>query len=167
MLQVAEALDGVLIITIDNNEGRPGDVEVLKGLDGSFGAGCRPIPRVDNDDLAVHRTVTQGRAKGELHHLLGGALGVLARLRSESNTTTGPLRRTGGTLTGVTGALLLEGLLTATRNLGAGLGALGAGTTLGQLRRYDLVHDRDVGLHTEDGFGQFDRAVGCAGGRKK
>ena len=49
---------------------------------------------------------------------------IAARLRSKRDTAVYPLRRTGGTLSCVTGTLLLPGLSSATGNLGAGEGRL-------------------------------------------
>ncbi len=61
-----------------------------------------------------------------------------------------PVRAAGGTLTSTTRALLLPRLGAATTDLGAGLGAVGAGTTGGELRGDDLVHHRDVRFDAED-----------------
>ena len=89
--------------------------------------------------------------------LLVDLLGVLARLRSEGDTAAAVVRCTDRALTGVTRALLLVGLATATGDLGASLRALGACTAMGELGGDGLVHDRDVRLDAEHVIGELDR----------
>src|ERR687891_562807 len=75
-----------------------------------------------------------------------------------------PLWRPDGALAGPSGALLAPGLGAAAPHLGPRLGRLGAGTTGGELGSHHLVHDRDVGLHAEQGVVDVDRSRRAAGG---
>ncbi len=91
-------------------------------------------------------------------HLLGRALRVVARLRPVHDATTGHLRRADRALTGVTRALLLEGLAAGARDLAATLGRVRALASRRELRDDDLVDERDVRLDVEQRGGQLDRA---------
>jgi hypothetical protein len=73
--------------------------------------------------------------------------------------TAAHLRSTERTLTGATGSLLLERLLTGTRDLSVTLGALGALASSSQLGYYYLVDKWNVGLDVE----QVCRKLGGAG----
>ncbi len=126
--------------------------------------GSLETPRVDDDDLAVGGTIAERRTQSELDHLLGGLLVVLARLRAVGDATTAHVRRTAGALAGVAGALLLERLLATAADFGAGLGALRATATSGQLGGDDLVHQRHVGLHAEHLVVEVEAAGVVAGG---
>ena len=141
-----------------NDEHRTSDAERLQGNRGRLGARSIEAPALDDHDLALVRAIGQCRTQRELDHLLGGLLAVLAGLGPERNATTAEVRSAGGTLACVAGALLLERLLAATANLGTSLGALGSGTTVRQLGRDDLVHDRNVGLNTEQLAVELDAA---------
>src|SRR5262249_19546494 len=114
--------------------------------------------------LALLRAVRQRGAQREAHHLLRRPLLVVARLRPVRDTATAPLRRADRTLTGTARALLAPRLRTATRDVGAALGAVRAGARGGELRGHDLVHDCDVRLDAEDVVGEVDGA-GLAAGR--
>src|SRR5690606_36314103 len=89
--------------------------------------------------------------KGQLHHLLGGALAVGAGLRAEGHAATAPDGRTDGAGPGSAGALLRPRLGAAAAGFGAGLGGLGAGSAGRQLGGDDLGHHRHVGLEAEAG----------------
>ena len=136
----------------------------LEQLLGVLGLRRVEAPRVDDDDLAVGGAVAERRAQGQLDHLLRGLLVVLARLRAVGDATAAAVRRPDRALAGVAGALLLERLLAAAADLGAGLGALRAAAASGQLGRDDLVHQRHVGLHAEHAVVEVERAGVVAGG---
>ena len=119
---------------------------------------------VDDDDLALGGAVAEGRTQGELDHLLGGLLVVLARLGPEGHATTAEVRCTGRALASVAGALLLERLLAATADFCTGLGALRARATGGELSGDNLVHDGHVGLDAEHVGVELERAGVLAGG---
>src|SRR5690606_20322869 len=72
--------------------------------------------------------------------------------------TTGHVRCADRALTGVTRALLLEGLAAGTGDLTATLGRVGALACGSELRDDDLVDQRNVGLHIEDRGGKLDGA---------
>ena len=62
------------------------------------------------------------------------------------DATMTPLAGAGRTLAGATGALLTPRLGTATGDVAASLGGLGALTPAGHLALDDVMHDVDVGL---------------------
>ncbi len=72
------------------------------------------------------------------------------RTSVSSDTATDPTGGTGGTGTGPAGALLTPRLCAAATDFLARLGAVRSRTTGSELRRHDLVHDRDVRLDAED-----------------
>ena len=75
----------------------------------------------------------------------------------------GPLGSTGAALPGVAGALLTPGLSAAAGDFGAGEGALGTLSAVGEVVLDNLVHDGLVGLDAEDRVVQFHSADFCAG----
>ena len=162
--EVEEALDGGEIVAIDHHEHLALQTERRERSLGQLGLRLFEAPRVDDDHFAGSRTVGQSRTQRQVDHLLRGLLAVLTRLGPEGHATAAEVRCTGGALTSVTGALLLERLLTATRHFGTGLGALGTGTTSGELSGDHLVHHRNVRLDAEHVVGQFEIADGDAGG---
>ena len=105
-------------------------------------------------DAAVARPVREGAAQGGSLHLLGGALGVVARLRAVDDATAGELRGPGRALTGAAGALLAVGLAATAADLAAGLGGVRALARGSELGHDDLVDQRDVDLDVEDLGGQ-------------
>src|SRR5699024_1922827 len=76
-------------------------------------------------------------------------------LGGEHNAAVSPLGGPGGALTGAAGALLAPGLDAAAGDLGAGQGALGALTAVGQVILDHLVHNRLVGLDPEHSCGEL------------
>ena len=77
--------------------------------------GVSPSTRAGHDvHLAGTRPVGEGTAQGGGLHLLGGPLGVVARLRAVRDATADELRRAGRALTGAAGALLPVRLLATT-----------------------------------------------------
>src|SRR5690606_413813 len=106
----------------------------------------------------------QRTQEGGGDHLLGGALRVVARLRAVHDATAGHVRRADGALTGVTRALLLEGLAACTGDLTATLGRVGALASRRELRDDDLVDQRDVRLDVEERGGQLQGACLAAVG---
>src|SRR4029453_1321493 len=97
-----------------HDEHRAFDAEGAEGRGRRLGARHIEAPAVEDNDLALARTIGQCRTQGELDHLLGGLLLVLAGLGPEGDTTTAEVRRAGRALASVAGALLLEGLPAAT-----------------------------------------------------
>ena len=118
------------------------------------GRGGARHQRLDDVHAVVASPVREGATQGGGLHLLGGPLGVVARLRAVDDATTGELRGAGRALTGPAGALLRVGLAATTADFAAGLGGVRALTRGGQLGDDDLVDQRDVDLDVEDLGGQ-------------
>src|SRR5699024_5039805 len=85
------------------------------------------------------------------------------RLRTVDGATTGVGGGPGRALTRAAGALLAERLAAAATDLAPRLGGVGALACGGQLRHHHLVHQRQVGLDTEDLGGELDGTVGLPG----
>ena len=101
---------------------------------------------LDDVQTRAASTIAERAQQGGGDHLLGGALRVVARLRAVDDATAGHVRRADRSLTGVTGALLLEGLAAGARDLAATLGRVRALASRRALRDDDLVDERDVRL---------------------
>jgi hypothetical protein len=114
--------------------------------------------RVDDVQTLATSAVTQRTEERGSDHLLGRALSVVAGLGPVDDATTGHVGRADRTLTGVTGALLLERLAAGTRDLTATLGRVSTLASRGALRHDDLVDERNVRLDVEQGGGQLNRA---------
>ena len=164
MGQVAEAQCRSGVVAIDDDQGRTRDLERSERSLGIFRPRSIDPPALDDDDLVVGCTIGERRAKCGLDHLLRRLLVVLAGLRAVGHTTTGELRRPDRALPGIAGALLGVRLGATTPHLGPGLGALRARAAGGELRRDDLVHERNVGLDAEHLVVQFNGA-GVGAGR--
>src|SRR5690606_15274234 len=122
-LQVADALERQLVVTLGD------DQDVLRRGDRGQEACCglRRGQALDAEGLHSVQTLTaeavaERTQEGGGDHLLGGALRVVARLRAVDDATAAVLRHADRTLTGVTRALLLEGLGTRARDLTTTLG---------------------------------------------
>ncbi len=113
---------------------------------------------LDDVQTLTASTVAERTQQGGGDHLLGSALRVVARLRAVDDATAGHVRRADRALTGVTRALLLEGLAAGARDLTATLGRVGALASRRTLCDDDLVDQRDVRLDVEERGGQLDRA---------
>jgi hypothetical protein len=110
---------------------------------------------VDDDQVAVGSLVRQGGLDGQTLDLLVQGVAVIAGLGAQSDATVSPLGAAGGTLTGMTGTLLAPRLAAAAGNFGAGLGALGALTLVGQEVDHGSVHYFLIRGDTEDGVGKL------------
>src|SRR4029079_10816209 len=90
--------------------GPVGDQVADRGERGLRRRGVTGDQRLDDVDAPVARPVGQRAAQGGGDHLLGGALGLAARLRAVDDATAGELRGARRALAGAAGALLLVGL---------------------------------------------------------
>ena len=106
------------------------------------------------ETLAASAVAQRAQERGG-DHLLRGALAVVAGLGAVHDATTGHVRCADRALTGVTRALLLEGLATGTGDLATTLGRVRALAGGGALGDDDLVDQRDVRLDVEDRGGQL------------
>ena len=141
VVEVAEALPDRLVLGPQDGEDLALDAVGGEGGDGALGARGVEAP-VEDQHPVGGGPVGERRLERQADHLLGGALGVVARLGGVDHATAGPDRRAAGAGPGAAGALLLPGLGATTAHLGAGLGGLGAGPAGGQLGGDDLVHHR-------------------------
>ncbi len=90
----------------------------------------------------------------ERTHLLRQVDGMAAHDRTEGATTAAELRHAGGTVTSTTGALLLVHLLAGAPDLGAALGLVRAGLTLGELPVNAALNQILARLEAEDRIGR-------------
>ena len=154
--EVADALEGELVTALDDDHDVLGRGELRENRRGGLrGRGALDAERVDDVQTAPAGAVAERAQQGGGDHLLGGALRVVARLRAVDDATTGHVRRADRALTGVTRALLLEGLAAGARDLTATLGRVGALASRRELRDDDLVDEGDVRLDVEDRGGQL------------
>src|SRR5690606_16075834 len=102
--------------------------------------------------------VAERTPEGGGDHLLGSALRVVARLGAVHDSTTGHVRRADRALTGVTRALLLEGLAAGTGDLAATLVWVRSLVCGSVLRDHERVDQASVGLDVEGRGGQLDGA---------
>src|SRR4029079_16519750 len=162
--QVQETLDRVGVVDVDDDQRLAVDAEGTQQLLGVLGLRSLEAPGIDDDDLAVGGAITEGRPQRRFDHLLRCLLVVLTGLGTVGHTATAHVRRPAGALAGIARALLLERLLAATTDLGTGLGALGATAACRELRRDDLVHQRNVWLHAEHAVVEVEAAGVLTGG---
>src|SRR5579875_183885 len=155
--EVPERLARRGFVTPEHRQHRPRQPQRLQRPARRLGAGLLPGPPVDDRDPAAQSAVRECRAKRQLDHLAGRLLPVAARLGTEGDATSGEVGSSLGALPCPAGPLLLERFLAPTGNLGTGLGAVSARSGGCQLRGDHLVHDRHVGLNSEDGFVEIDR----------
>ena len=148
--QIPERAIGVAVLVTEDHQDPARQPEGLQGGDGRLGARHLEGPGVHQGHPALGGPVRQGRAEGQLDHLLRGLLGVGPRLGTEGHTAPDPLGRTGRALAGPTGPLLAEGLGPTAPDLGPGLRRLGAGSGGGQLGGHHLVEHGQIGLDPED-----------------
>src|ERR1700753_417732 len=106
-------------------------------------------------DAPVAGPVGQRPAQRRSDHLLGCALGVVARLGTVHYATTGELRGPRRTLPGASGPLLPIRLAAAAADLAARLGRVRALAGRRPLCGDHLVHQRDIGW----GCGKIRRAA--------
>src|SRR5699024_3487902 len=136
--------------------GAAGDNHSLVGLHGvqealeGTGLNLVHAQAVHHQQVAGGSLSGQNGHQGQTLHRLAEGVAAIPGLGSEHDTAVGPLRSTGGTLTGVTGALLAPGLAAAAGNLGTGQSALSALTAVGQVILDHIVNDVLVGLDAED-----------------
>src|ERR1700722_4238863 len=92
----------------------------------------------------------KGHAQTQTFHLFRQNVAVIARNRTESDTSTGHQRRTSRTLTSVTSTFLLEGLFTAPAHFAASFCFVCALTTASQLPAHHGLKDFLFDRHFED-----------------
>ena len=163
--QVTEATDDRVVFAPHDHQGSALDTEGGQRRFGLLGAGTVEVPSVDHHDLVIGGPIRQGRTEGQLDHLLVCSLRIITGLGAMGDTAADPDRGSDGAGTGTAGAFLAPGLGTATSDLSTGFGAVGAGTTGGQLCVDHLVHDRHIGLDAEDLLIEIKRTSGLAGDR--
>ena len=156
---VAHALVADLVVALEHDQNVLARGDVVQQGDDRLGRGLVPDrERVDDVDASAAGPVGERSAQGGRDHLLGGALRVVARVRSVDDATAGHLGRADRALAGATGSLLLERLAAGSGNLAATQRVVRSLAGGGALRDDHLVDQRDVGLHIERVGGQVDGA---------
>src|SRR5690606_18984771 len=105
--KVTNTLYGQLVITLGNDEYALGCCNAREERSGSLGRrNTLDSEGLDDVQALAAETVAKCASEGSSDHLLGGALRVIAWLRTVYDTTAAVLRHPDRTLTGVTRALL-------------------------------------------------------------